>query len=332
MYQKESRVIILLQNSNEPRSTGGFAGSFLQLDFTKDKKFSWQFKDIYSVDRKVPLSAQSVAPKWFEGLSNKISLRDANFHPDFATSAKEIIRLMAAAGEKRPDILGAVNLEIVSEILKLTGPVPLKKWDLILDESNFDLVLQFLVEGKVLGRFNVKDPVLLFVKQLFLPETLAKISVQDLKSFDYEKFVQQKNIQFYSSNSAFQKLFSDWKITGKMEMAHEVDNFLMFDFVSIGANKSEKFMWTKARLDSKIFADGKVENVLKIIRNKKMTLKLPNFVKKELSSSPVHFLDVGSRGGIQKHFFNFKEIISVDAFEPDSRRRSSAFLPRTSIE
>ncbi|PID70823.1 hypothetical protein CSB37_00190 [bacterium DOLZORAL124_38_8] len=267
LYSHESRVILLLQNTNEPRPTGGFMGSFIQIDFKKDKTFAWKFRDVYSIDRKVPMSAQSDAPEWFYGLSHKISLRDANFHPDFVQSGAEIIRLMEAAGEKSPEILGAINLDVVGEILDLTGPIPLKKWDLVLNSANYDLVLQFLVEGKVLGRFNVKEPVLLFVKELFSPATLSRISVEELKKFDYEGFLKQKNIQLYSPNSAFQTLFVDWGITNQMQMKNEVDNFIKFDFVSIGANKSEKFVWTKTRLDSTIFADGKVENVLKITRN-----------------------------------------------------------------
>lgn len=62
--EENERVLILLQNQNEPRSTGGFVGSFLLVDF-KDAKLFWEFSDIYGFDRRVRLEDQLEAPYSF---------------------------------------------------------------------------------------------------------------------------------------------------------------------------------------------------------------------------------------------------------------------------
>jgi len=263
--KKEERVLLLLQNQNEPRSTGGFAGSLVQFDFSEDE-ITWKFLDIYALDRLVPGEVQLEAPDFFKPLSQTISLRDANFWPDFPTSARAYQNFLKAAGQPVPSTVVAINLNTIREILRFTPPVRIDRWDVALDQYNFDVVLQFLLASQITGRYNVKAPVEIFAKELFQKENLAEINWQDWALFDWEEFLATKNILAYSSNNELQRLFQKWKLAGIFNQNPEADNFLHFDFVSVGANKSEKFVWTKLEHDSDIQADGTVLNTLRIRR------------------------------------------------------------------
>ncbi|MBT3348935.1 DUF4012 domain-containing protein [bacterium] len=269
----EERILILLQNQNEPRSTGGFLGSLIVIDFEKDGKFTWDFRDVYALDRLIDPRNQLPAPEFFHNLSKTISLRDGNFWPDFPTSAEKIQRFFVAAGEKKPGTIFAINQNVAEEMLKLTGPVSLPDWNLTINSVNFDVVLQFLIEAKLAGRMNVKDPVLDVAAALLDPIRMRQLAEMFLENdphaqtFDFENFLAQKNVLAWSDDRGVEKVFERWKIDGSMRTEKDADNFLMFDFVSIGANKSEKFLWTKLRHDSEIGADGAVKNSLKIVRN-----------------------------------------------------------------
>ena len=261
----KERVLVLLQNQNEPRPTGGFAGSLVLFDFLEDH-ITWKFLDIYAIDRLVPPKKQILAPPYFHGLSKTISLRDANFWPDFSKSARAYRYFLESAGYKSPKTVVAINLNLIKEVLKLTGPIEFPKWNLSLDAHNFDVGLQFLVESKITGRFGVKEPVEIFAQKLFSPESINNLSWSDWAVFDLEAFLQQKNILAHSQNRGLQKLFEKWKIDGQLRQKNKVDNFLHVDVVSIGANKSEKFTWTKINHDSEIKSDGTVLNTVKIKR------------------------------------------------------------------
>ena len=265
--KNEERILIILQNENEPRSTGGFMGSFIFVDFS-EKKLSWNFHDIYSLDRNIPDRIKIPAPEFFHGLSKNISLRDANIYPDFPTSAERIREFISYTEEKSPDTIIAINTSIIKELLKISGPIRLDRWGLILDQYNFDLVLEFLVESKIAGRYNVKSPLIVFVQELISNlQSEIKKDFSLLKKIDIDEFVAGKNILANSRNKGLQNLFSQWKLDGVLAQKREANDFLQFDFVSIGANKSEKFVWTKINHDSKIGIDGKVKNTLKIVRN-----------------------------------------------------------------
>ncbi len=268
--KNEASVLIILQNQNEPRSTGGFGGSFLLIDFGAEE-ISWRFEDVYALDRFIPEKEQIPAPEFFHDLSKTISLRDANFWPDFPQSAKKYIDFFRFLEKEKkasrvPNTVIAVNLNLAKEILRLTGPVTLKKWGITANADNADLVLQFLVESKIAGRFSVKLPVFEFMEELFSSENLKRITPESVLASDWENFIARKNISAYSENSELMRLFEKWGIDGTMRQKSEADNFLHFDFISIGANKSEKFMWTKIWHDSEIQRDGTVENYLEITR------------------------------------------------------------------
>ena len=263
--KNNERVLVLLQNQNEPRSTGGFVGSFLIFDFD-NQTITWKFSGVYELDRKVPENAQLIAPTFFHGLSQTISLRDANFWPDFPISAKRYRDFFEVIDEKVPGTILAINLNFISEILKITGPVKLDLWNIEMTTFNFDMVLQFLVESKVAGRFDVKKPVQIFAESLLKKIQEDSFEKQQLKNFNWRTFLKEKQILAHSQNISLQKLFEKWKIDGGLRKKREADNFLYFDFVSIGANKSEKFMWTNIWHDSEIQQNGKVKNIIGIKR------------------------------------------------------------------
>jgi len=265
-FESQERVLLLLQNTNEPRSTGGFVGSFFVIDFEEDS-VRWKFEDVYAIDRKVPLQKQLPAPWFLKKLSPALSLRDANIVPDFFDAASLYRTFFSAAGEKAPGTVLAINLHFIEKILKITGPVELSKWGLKADASNFDLVLQFLVEGKVEGRFGVKKPVLTFAEELFRVKNFSRISWSTLFLFSFPEFLAGKNVLGASLHPDLQLLFEKWKIDGKVRRHPDADNFLLFDFFSVGANKSEKFVCTKLKHNSRISSRGKVVNTIEIVRH-----------------------------------------------------------------
>lgn len=262
-FKEKSSIMLLLQNQHEPRSTGGFSGSLVHFDFT-DEGLAWDFSDVYAIDRDIPEIVQIPAPEFFHDLSKNISFRDSNFWPDFPTSAQVYQSLLEGAGKKSPDTIIAINLNIIRDILAMTGSINLEPWYIEANTENFDIVLQFLVESKIAGRFSTKAPIDYFATRL-IKEVMA---LKDSEAFEakLKKWVTNKDLMIYSRNASLQKLIRQAKIGGPLEPSEQVDDFLHFDFVSIGANKSEKFVWTNFEHNSEIDPQGFIRNTIKIKR------------------------------------------------------------------
>lgn len=265
LQRQNARVLLLLQNTNEPRSTGGFTGSLVMLNFDNAQRIvRYNFSDIYALDRLIPEDKKPDAPIFFHGLAPQISLRDANFFPHFSDSARQIQQFMVLAGERKPDTILALNLDALKPFLEIIDPIYLEQWDTELRSDNYAMILQFLVEAKVAGRYQVKEPVLQFAEQLL--QKLSEVSPEKWTEIDFSALLAKKSLQGFSLHTPLQQLFEEWEIDGKFIPQAGSDNFLLPEFISVGANKSERFMWTKIYHESDIYPNGDVINSLWIKR------------------------------------------------------------------
>lgn len=144
--------LVLLQNSDELRPTGGFIGNIGVVSVDAGHLESFEFEDVYELD-------QSVVGKWNEplptGLAGQFSnqilyLRDANWSPDVPSSAAKIMDFYERENQlgrgKTASIDGVIFLtpEIFKGLLRLTGPITIE--GRVFDETNFFDKLQFDVE------------------------------------------------------------------------------------------------------------------------------------------------------------------------------------------
>lgn len=264
-FRTGGRILLLLQNHNEVRPTGGFVGSFLLFDFTDDA-VTVSFHDMYSYDRLVPDAAEIDAPEYFHAIAKEISLRDANIFSDFSESANAYRYFFRAMDEPVPTTVVGINLSVLETLLQWTGPVELPGWGILVDSTNVDLVLSLLVESKAAGRYSVKRPVFDFATALFSPEMLKKVDLEDVLSFDLSGYIAQKNVLANSQNRGVQNIFTRWGIDGTLPSNAGTDDYLHLQFVSIGANKSDRFVWTKAEHETELRRDGGIVNTLTLRR------------------------------------------------------------------
>jgi len=118
--------LILFQNSNEIRPTGGFIGSYATVDIQNGKISSITIDDVYNPDgqidlRDIRLPVPTVLGEALE--EDRLHIRNANWNPDFTQSAQVISDLYFRVTGKDVDGVLAVDLNFVQEILRVTGPV-----------------------------------------------------------------------------------------------------------------------------------------------------------------------------------------------------------------
>lgn len=151
-YPKESRFLIILQNNDELRPSGGFIGSYATISVKDGLISSMESHDSYHIDmpavgllRKdppAPIKKYMEVENWY--------LRDANWSPDWPTSAKQIVANYndekALVGESRENFDAVIGItpELISEILKITGPITVQ--DKEYNADNFQSQLQYEVE------------------------------------------------------------------------------------------------------------------------------------------------------------------------------------------
>ncbi len=135
---KEPRTyLILLQNSNELRPTGGFIGSVAIASFADGRMTDLAVQDVYTFDGQLKGHVEPPPPvrellgqeHWY--------LRDSNWDPDFAVSAARAAWFYQKETGSSVDGVLAINSPFIVEILKATGPIDLPDYNDRITADNF---------------------------------------------------------------------------------------------------------------------------------------------------------------------------------------------------
>ena len=126
------RYLVLTQNPAELRPTGGFIGSYGIIAFDKGRITERSFRDIYLLD--LPWDYPFIKPptelaNYLLGPKQPWQLADANWSPDFPTSAQDAIRLYTnESGDTRIDGVLGITTYTIDELLKVTGPITVPEY------------------------------------------------------------------------------------------------------------------------------------------------------------------------------------------------------------
>lgn len=122
----QKNYLVVFQNNNELRPTGGFISSFALLQFTSGFPTKIKIEDVYGpiddhdfLQPPYPME-KLLADKWYKGYT----FRDGNYNPNFPDSAQELTRLYHITNPNQPiDGVIALNFHVLESLLDTLGPV-----------------------------------------------------------------------------------------------------------------------------------------------------------------------------------------------------------------
>lgn len=147
-YPDGNRYLFLLQNNQELRPTGGFIGTYGILDVENGAIREFVTDNVYTLDEAAqdsvtrtppePVAHYLGAQQWF--------FRDANWSPDFPTSAETALQMYEEeSGDDRTiDGVIAVTPVLLKDLLAITGPLTVD--DISFTEENVIEELRFQVD------------------------------------------------------------------------------------------------------------------------------------------------------------------------------------------
>ncbi|MDR3642971.1 MAG: DUF4012 domain-containing protein [Candidatus Doudnabacteria bacterium] len=259
----QKNILILFENNNELRPTGGFMGTFGSLQTQDGQIQQMNVSSIYDLDGQLkdiiqpPLPIAAVTDRWY--------LRDSNWFADFPASARKISEFYQKEGGQNPDIIVAMTPDLIVDWLKISGPVQMPKYGVTLTADNF--VEQTQAITTISDNMPTNSP-----KQMladFVPVLLQKISSADKNSLlAYLAALQQnlasKQIAVYSSDPGLEKQIQTFNWGGNL---WDTDSdYLMLLDSNLGATKTSLAVSEDAELTSNIGVDGTVTDQLKITR------------------------------------------------------------------
>ena len=246
-YPTEKNFLILLQNNDELRPTGGFIGVFGLANTKNGEIISLKTNDSYHLDMPAvdkwhkeppaPIKKYLNVENWY--------LRDSNWVPDWPLAAQKINEIYTgeslAIGQPAPDFSGiiAINPDFISNLLSLVGPINIKGEEY--NSQNFQELLQYNVEVAYKDR-NISS----WDRKEIINELLEELKSR-LFSLPANKWVElinivsdntaKKNIQIYFVDQPLEDLVKTLGASGEVKQTNS--DYLMVVDANLAAFKSD---------------------------------------------------------------------------------------------
>ncbi len=304
---KEKTFLVLFQNSMEIRPGGGFIGAFGIVKIKDGKVILMETHDLSNFDGRIPSTVTPPYPMQETLAIKSWKLRDSNFSPDFtvnAQKAKEFYYM--GKGEEKFDGVIGITTNVLTSMLKVTGPIEIEGYPGVYDSENAILALEYQVEKafdeqgidrgerkSIMSDLAKEIEKRVFTLSLSQKLELAKILLNDLE---------QRDIQLNFENSQLQKKIEDAGWAGKLNEKWDND-FLMTVDANLGAFKSDYYV--KRSVDYSVdFSSG--EGIVKLKITYNHTAKQKDWMTRDYLTYLRIYTPSGSWLLDQKNFDNTK--------------------------
>lgn len=268
----DKKILILFENNNELRPTGGFMGTFGAAKLRDGKILQLNISSIYDLDGQLkekitpPYPILNVNPTWY--------LRDSNWFADFPQSARKISLFYEKEGGETPDLIFAMTPSLIVDSLKITGPIAMPRYGITLDENNFIELIQAVSTQSDNSPTNNPKQVLAD----FVPIFLQKL--QDLPKDDWQSFLmalqnnlQEKHILAYARDAKLQQQFDEFNWAGSIKPSDR--DYLSIVSANLNGTKTDLSIEQTQNLTTTIDLNGDIIDELVITRSNKWP-NLPN--------------------------------------------------------
>ncbi|MDD5527405.1 MAG: DUF4012 domain-containing protein [Patescibacteria group bacterium] len=270
-YPSQSTFLVLFENNAELRPTGGFLGTYGILQTANGDVVRFDSHDIYHMDQ--PMEAlhllSIVPPDPIKKYLNKTwYMRDANWSPDWPTSAQQIIWFYNKENNLLPpknqinNFSGnfngviAITPEFVTSLLDLTGPITINGEQFTKD--NFTNLLEYKVEQDLASQ-NVSS----WQRKEIIGKILAEMKTK-LFNLDYSLWptaladlagaVRQKYVLAYLPNDYREGLVQNLGAGGEIKTTAG-DYFMLVD-ANMASLKTDSVMERKINYQVRQKSDG----------------------------------------------------------------------------
>ncbi|MFA5948184.1 MAG: hypothetical protein WC806_04415, partial [Candidatus Gracilibacteria bacterium] len=168
-----------------------------------------------------------------------------------------------------------------------------------LDSENYNLLLSYIIEGKIWGAEDPKH-----ILKVFIPAFTSAIMKEEYLSklaSKLYKAVQQKHIVMYSSDYDIEDLFISAGLSGKAYENSKDEDYLSIINYSIGGSKSDQFI--EEKINHNTYIDKKGEVIDEVILSRKhawndsIYIQWKNILSKYgFTEMPDQIIDILGRG------------------------------------
>jgi hypothetical protein len=256
--EEPKRYLVIFQNTREIRATGGFMGSFAVVDVRHGNVEKMDIPGGGLYDLKGSNQVLVEAPKPLQIMSPAWQIWNANWFPDWPTSAEKIMWFYENnTGGSSVDGVIALSQDVVVSLLEHTGPIEMEEYEKTLSADNFVGEVQAAVEFEYDKEENKPKQIIADLA----PELLQRVISLDQKTFlktflILNNSLEQEKVLFYFNDQDMQSQVEKYGWSGKMKEINEDQDYLMAIHTNISGGKTENVIENEIDHKVEVGEDG----------------------------------------------------------------------------
>lgn len=253
----DQRILVVMQNNNELRPTGGFIGTVGQGRLNEGKITSLDIRSVYDFDGQI--TNWYTPPIPLQAVNNRLFLRDSNWLANFADSAQLINYNYERSGGETPDLIIAFTPDLFIQLLELTGPIVLPNYNVTISKDNFIEQIQTTTSIEYNKELNQPKQLLADLYPALMQrvgEITKNDSITVLNLF--LENLSNKNIQLYSRHPELQSKIVKFNWGGTINDTSR--DYLQINLSNLSGTKTDRSLARRAELVTTIAEDGSIIN------------------------------------------------------------------------
>jgi hypothetical protein len=262
----DKRYMLVFQNNTEKRGPGGFVGSFALVDIRRGEITRLTVPKGGTYDTEAGLSRLVAAPEPLWLLNPRWHFWDANWWPDWPTSAKKLMWFYE--NSNGPSVDGVISLTptVIERALEVIGPIDMTAdYGVVIDSHNFWTTTQTFSEQKPDVTKEPKKIIGDLINRIMeeLPKRLTPEKTIELIAL-MEKNLNEKHIMAFFEDPNLQSSTNRFGWGGNIQKTQ--GDYLLVANSNIGGQKTDKVISETLDHEAEILPDGSIIDTLTIRR------------------------------------------------------------------
>ncbi len=260
------RYLVVFQNADELRPTGGFIGSFALMDLEDGKIAKMEIPAGGSYDLRGGFNQRILAPEQLRLVNPRWEFQDANWFADFPASAQALMWFYEKSGGPTVDGVVAVTSGVMQDLLRAVGPIEMPEYGKTITAENFQTETQKVVEMEYDRETNRPKQII----SDMAPKLLKKLI--DGGSVDLPKLagalgnaLASKDVQVYLRDETAQRAAADFGWTGALRPMQNADYLAVID-TNIAGGKTDGVIEESVRHETRFEEDGALVDTVSVTR------------------------------------------------------------------
>ncbi|MBP9748996.1 DUF4012 domain-containing protein [Patescibacteria group bacterium] len=255
------RYLVVFQNASELRPTGGFIGSIAEVTVDKGLITDIRVPKGGVYDQQGSLRAQLLPPTPMRQITARWEMQDANWFPDFPTSAEKLAWFYQKGGGPSVDGVIAITSDVLPALLALTGPISMPTYHRTMTAENVIRETQQIVETDYDREANTPKQFIGDLLEAVLERLRALPAQKVVAAGDlFAGMLQDKTLQMHFFDEHVERVAAQSGWNGAL--AADGGDALMVVDTNIGGGKTDSVIQKTGTVATAIAEDGTVTHTL----------------------------------------------------------------------